>query len=71
LLGKRCELPIHGGSPRKLDAVLVAHVFAFRISPDGRRVAYRIKESEPELPRQVWKFEHFIPAIPAQRPNDR
>lgn len=56
------QVPVDGRVPRKLPSILEPHVFAFRISPDGRRVAYRIKESEPELPKQVWKFEHFIPA---------
>jgi len=61
------QVPILGGSSRKLPSVLEAHVFAFRISPDGRRVAYRVKESEPALPKQVWKFEHFIPVNSAEK----
>ena len=56
------RVPVDGGAPRKLPATVDAHVFKFTISPDGRRVAYRIKESEPPFPRQVWKLEHFIPA---------
>ena len=55
------RVPVSGEAPRKLSSILEAHVFAFRISPDGRHVAYRIKEAEPELPQQVWKFEHFFP----------
>jgi Tol biopolymer transport system component len=59
------EVPIDGGSPRKLASGLEAHVFKFAISPDGGRVAYRIKEAEPALPMQIWKFEKFIPTRPA------
>lgn len=55
------RVPVSGEAPRKLSSILEAHVFKFTISPDGRHVAYRIKESEPELPQQVWKFEHFLP----------
>lgn len=61
------HVPIDNGSPRKLPSVLEPYVFAFRISPDGRRVAYRVKESEPPLPKQVWKYEHFIPASSASK----
>jgi Tol biopolymer transport system component len=60
-------VPIDGGSPRKLASVVGAHVFKFAISPDGRRVAYRIKEPEPALPKQIWKFEHFLPARSASK----
>ncbi len=56
------RVPVDGGAPRRLPSVLEPFVFAFRVSPDGRRVAYRIKEAEPPLPRQVWTYEHFIPA---------
>lgn len=55
------RVSVSGEAPRKLSSMLEAHVFAFRISPDGRHVAYRIKEAEPELAKQVWKFEHFLP----------
>jgi Tol biopolymer transport system component len=61
------RVPIDGSSPRKLPIALEANVFRFAISPDGRRVAYRIKESEPAFPRQVWKLEHFIPATSSPR----
>jgi hypothetical protein len=47
--------------------MLTAGVFAFRISPDGTRVADRVKESEPALPKQVWMFEHFLPASSGSR----
>jgi Tol biopolymer transport system component len=57
------QVPINTEPARKLPSVLQANVFAFRISPDGRRVAYRVKESEPTLPKQLWKFEHFLPPI--------
>jgi hypothetical protein len=55
------HVPIGGEPPRKL-ASLEPYVFAFRISPDGRQVAYRVKIAEPPLPTQVWKYEYFIPA---------
>ncbi len=60
--GELWHVPVDGGAPRRLPAPLEPSVFAFRVSPDGRRVAYRIKEAEPPLPKQVWSFEHFIPA---------
>ena len=53
-------VPIDGSAPRKLATVLDPNTFKFTISPDGRRVAYRIKEAEPAPPIQVWKFEHFL-----------
>jgi dipeptidyl aminopeptidase/acylaminoacyl peptidase len=37
------QVPLDGGVPLKLDSVLEAHVFAFKISPDGSRAAYRRK----------------------------
>jgi hypothetical protein len=55
------QVPIDGSAPRKLASDVEAHVFKFTISPDGTRVAYRIKEAEPALPKQIWQFEHFIP----------
>ena len=55
------RVPVNGEAPRKLPFILETNVFKFTISPDGRRVAYRIKEPEPELPQQVWKFENFLP----------
>ena len=55
------RVPVSGEGPRKLSSVLEANVFKFTISPDGRHVAYRIKESEPEVLQQVWKFENFLP----------
>ena len=57
------QVSIDGAVPRKLRTQLQAGVFAFRISPDGRRVAYRVKESEPALPKQVWNFAHFLPVV--------
>ena len=54
------RVPVNGDAPRKLSSMIEANVFKFTISPDGRHVAYRIKESEPEVPRQVWKFENFL-----------
>lgn len=65
------EVPIDGGSARKLETPLEAHVFRFAVSPDGRRVAFRIKEAEPALPQQIWKFEHFIPASAAPKWRDQ
>jgi Tol biopolymer transport system component len=56
------RVPVDGRPARRLTSILEAHVFAFRISPDGRRVAYRLKEAEPGLPRQLWKLEHFLPS---------
>lgn len=55
------QVPINGAVPQRLPSLLEAHVFAFKISPDGRRVAYRVKNSGPSIPRQIWKFEHFFP----------
>ena len=55
------QVPIDGGKPRKLPIPLESNVFAFRLAADGRRVAYRLKEEEPALPTQVWRYEHFLP----------
>ncbi|MBK5291492.1 MAG: PD40 domain-containing protein [Acidobacteriia bacterium] len=54
---------INGGAPQRLPSSLEAHVFAFKIGPDGRHVAYRVKNSGPSIPRQIWKFEHFLPNL--------
>lgn len=40
-------LPVGLGALRKLPTQLEPGVFAFKISPDGRLVTYRVKESEP------------------------
>jgi Tol biopolymer transport system component len=55
------QVPINGAVPQRLPSLLGAHVFAFKISSDGRRVAYRVKNSGPPIPQQIWKFEHFFP----------
>ena len=61
------EVHIDGAPARKLPSLLDAHVFKFTISPDGRHVAYRFKEPGPQMDRQVWKFENFMPANSAAR----
>ena len=55
------EVRVDGAPPRKLPSLLGAHIFKFTISPDGRRVAYRFKEPGPEMDREVWRFENFLP----------
>jgi Tol biopolymer transport system component len=55
------RVSIDGGPPQKMQFALEAQALAFRISPDGAHVAYRLRNTEPPLPRQVWKFEHFLP----------
>jgi Tol biopolymer transport system component len=55
------QVAVNGAPPQKLDSSVEAHIFKFTVSPDGRRVAYRVKNSGPSIPRQIWKFEHFFP----------
>src|SRR5436190_1426945 len=57
--GELWRVPITSEAPRKLSSILDANIFKFTLSPDGRHVAYRIKEPEPEPPQQVWKLENF------------
>lgn len=56
------QITVDDTPPRKLPSVLQQHIFAFKMSPDGRRVAYRYKEPGPLLEPQVWRFENFLPA---------
>lgn len=55
------QIPVDGRAPRKLPSSLEPYVHAFRIHPDGRRIAYRVIEPQPTFARQVWKFENFLP----------
>jgi len=56
------QVTVDGAPPRKLPSRFGPHVFRFTVSPDGRRVAYRLYESEPAPPQQIWKLENFIRA---------
>lgn len=59
------EVPIDGRSPRKLDSMLAPHIFRFAVSPDGRKVVFRQKESSAPTSRkdrEVWALENFLPA---------
>ena len=57
--GELWQVPVAGDSPRQLASVLDANVFKFTISPDGRRVAYRVKETASPV-IQVWKYSNFL-----------
>jgi Tol biopolymer transport system component len=50
------RVPVDETAPQRLSASVESHVFAFKVSPDGRHVAYRFKEPGPMPDAQVWSF---------------
>lgn len=56
------QVPIDGGTPRKLDSPLKGRILAFKLSPDGRQVAYRFQETGPRPGPEIWALESFLPA---------
>jgi hypothetical protein len=57
------EIPVDGGSPRKLDSLLEKNVYKFTLNPAGKTVAFR-KEEQPATGRskEIWVLENFLPA---------
>ena len=56
-------VPVDGAAPRKLDGVARPLPSTFRLSHDGRRIAYLSGTQTPE----VWRLENLLPAPVTKR----
>ena len=63
------RISVPGGVPRKLDLPLDRKINRIAIHPDGRQVAYVVKESGTQTPpqSQIWALENFLPATSATK----
>ncbi len=56
------RVPVEGGSPLKLE-VNMEGLFAARLHPDGRRIAFQAGQRKAE----VWVMENLLPVVRASR----
>lgn len=63
------RIPVEGGQPVKLDMnmnldhILAVAPWGFRVSPDGRQIAFMRGESNPPARDEIWVLENFLSAI--------
>jgi Tol biopolymer transport system component len=60
------RVPIDGSAPRKLDIDVENWTGdGFRLSPDGRRIAFVATAGKQRL--EIWAVENFLPALAAKK----
>ncbi len=55
-------VPIDGRVPHRIDLGSNGEPLTMSVNPDGKHVAFAIRDLTPFKPYEIWALENFLPA---------